>query len=325
MARKTKPYTNKLPAQIKHLRFVSLTVLDEEEPAEDAPVTDVVETGTILNNGGYTLAYRVYDISKDPVLRAEHDAETGILVQYAYAECHANDNFNKKSGRARATARLNHMAPGWADSFILDLPNAIDPADMISLVANTALIDLRNNEADLAEAVIESFLEEFQEALNVGSIANPMIDYLINYQGTLAIHSDALLPEESDDEDDEADISSITGTAILTDILSISELLDDLDDRLTSGAELDLASTIQEIRDRLDSVTEIVQNEILFGAESEEEDHDGDEDDGDDGEDEQDAAEEGEPALPENPNVEGEGDTSKDPSPAADNAQAQAN
>ncbi len=187
----TRPTLNPIPHQIKHLRFVDKNAAEGE--------------GEILNLGGYTLAYRVIDLSRtmDANLAAEWETQVGFIVQFAYAECHQNDNYNKKSGRNRARARLDHMAPGWSHTFLLENFEVPDE-DVIRLNEDGSLVDFRGFEAHLSRSVVEAFCDEMQPMLNICNDDDPVQGFLIEHNGFIAIDSDALLVSiDGDDEEDE--------------------------------------------------------------------------------------------------------------------------
>ncbi len=185
MSRKHKQ-KNVLPYQTKHLRFVS----PESEPgANDAE---------ILNNGGFTLAYRVLDLALATLdTQQEWDSDIGLVVQVAYSECHLDDNYDKKRGRHTASARLDHMASNWSHAFLLEAPRPADD-DIIKLAPGTAIVDLRGMESALAQAVVHSFINEQQDLLFNGGNLESFHEYLIEYKGTLALDAAVLLTDDTD-------------------------------------------------------------------------------------------------------------------------------
>lgn len=55
------------------------------------------ENGRPLGNGGCTIAYKYTKTNSNEL----------VPVEFAWAECNPKDNFSKKSGRLKASAKLN--------------------------------------------------------------------------------------------------------------------------------------------------------------------------------------------------------------------------
>lgn len=219
MSRKfAKGFQPTLPTQFTHLRFVD------------------TEANTILNNGGYTLAYRLLHI----------ESEQRIHVQYAYSECNLLDNFNKAEGRQRTYHRLMAQAPEFTGEFSLNAEQlgADFQSKLVQLNANintAPVVDVMGKEFDVAEAVIRNFLNEWGGALYLGADDEHLTNHLVPYRNGLAISADALdyLSEEVDADsllDDMAEVLEVTETGLaklnkpidVTNAAAVTELLDSL-------------------------------------------------------------------------------------------------
>lgn len=197
MSRKTRNQQDQTAPQIKHLRFFDTNAI------EDGDVQNV-----ILNNGGFTLAFRIMDLRLlAPEIRAEWSDSSDFIVNYAWSECYTNDNFEAKKGRTYATARLNNMAPNWSHTFQLEglkgeIKTIFRESQGRHLAGIQGEVDLLGMEAQVAKALITNFIVEQQPGLYNGSDCDSFLDYLVTHRGRLGIDSDVLLTSEFDDEAD---------------------------------------------------------------------------------------------------------------------------
>lgn len=259
MAKKDKVQTL---TQFKHLRF-----FDQSE-------------GETLNNGGFTLAFRAKTVPTENV------GVPRIEVSFAFAECSIEDNFNKARGRGIAYGRLQKMAEGFSDTFELtDLPEGFQ-THLIQL--GDGQVDIKTEVYDVSRAVIEYFLLNFADALNVGSSEagsyGNMLENLLTVgggdgSGTVMIDASILDYEEPTIE------SAMTEAAV-----SIKEISNECIDKLDS-IDLNDAGAAQEaiasVRSALASIIDVcssvtaAEDELDDESDDEEADElDTDEDDG---------------------------------------------
>lgn len=198
MSRKNRNQQTLTTPQIKHLRFFDTNAI------EDGDVQNA-----ILNNGGFTLAFRIMDLRLlADEIRAEWSDSSNFIVNYAWSECYTNDNFEAKKGRNYATARLNNMAPGWSHTFQLEgltgeVKTIVRDANGIAGIPGE--VDLLGMEAQVAKALITNFIIEQQPGLYNGADCDSFLDYLVTHRGRLGIDSTVLLTSEFDDDDDSDD------------------------------------------------------------------------------------------------------------------------
>lgn len=251
MARK--PFTPQVPTQFKHLRFLD------------------TDTNTILNNGGYTLAYRCFHIP------AQGDAPASLLVRYAYSECNLADNFNKAAGRSRAYNRLNHGAAEYSTEFSITGDIANDQTKLISLGQD--IVDVKGHEFDLAEAVIREFLREWGSVLYLGEDETQFLNNLVEYRNGLAIDAEVLSYIHADDLDSEALLDDMVEVLEVADA-ALAKLNKPLD--FTNSAAV--TALLDEVRKDLTTIREVllengVSNEVGEDSADEEDDAEPSDDD----------------------------------------------
>lgn len=250
MARKQKQ--PQVPTQYKHLRFAD------------------AETGEILNFGGFTLAYRCTQQPSEVVGRPN------IQVEYAYSECSINDNFNKKDGRSRTYNRLTQQAPDFYTAFDItpQLPEGYEHA-IIQL--SDGIVDIAHGEFNLQRAVVEHFLAEYAEILNVGTVEEGEGNLLSNLfdteAGTLAINSEVLSYVDPSFES----VANEVGSACVRIADEALDMLDSIDGVPTAEQTQALHKALTDIKDLCSSMVAASGSEDEEGEEGEDGEEDADE------------------------------------------------
>jgi hypothetical protein len=168
-----KPFVPKIPTQFKHLRFLD------------------TDSSDIMNNGGYSLAYRL-------IL---DDANDAVKVQYAFSEVNLTDNFNRSEGRRRTYNRLNCLSPDHTGEFVLGLNElGVDFKTRI-IDLGSGFIDVRNSEFDIAKAVIMNFLQDWEDCLTLGIEGVDLSGNLV--ENALGIFIDSVALDALDEEDED--------------------------------------------------------------------------------------------------------------------------
>lgn len=172
------------PFQTKHLRFVETDTMKE------------------LSHGGFTLAFRLHDLSRmGEAEQARWESETGVIVQYSWAECNLNDNFHKKRGRMISMHRLDNQASNWYHEFALELTPEAEAIIRLGTSPLDSLIDLRGVEKLVARELVENFCSEQQAYTACGESLDEFMDFLVEYPNGLALDSEVLLTGSMGDED----------------------------------------------------------------------------------------------------------------------------
>ena len=208
-----------IPTQFYHLRFFDS------------------DANTILNHGGYTLAYRL--------LHAQE--EHRLVVQYAYSECSLHDNFNKSMGRKLSYHRLVNEAPDFFSEFDLDANDlGVNFEQKLVQLNGEAdglpIVDLVGKEFNVIQQLVSEFIEEWSSVLYQEFDDELLLDNLVPYRSGVAIDADVL---------DMLDTSDLDPDDLIEDMGQMLMIVESASEKLNRPIDLSNQNAVSALLDEM--------------------------------------------------------------------------